>query len=159
MQQQQPGTVTHSCSLLISWRLTRLRVASRYSARTSSYFKVLTRYLPVSSDNNYLCYKCVNVPEVGMATKKFLSALGVPAAEPPFLNFYIRHCHRMVKLILLFSRWYSRQTCIHSNTAPSAKSNHSVHIMRSGRTWTKATLLWEKGLLEYLNWSLLRSSQ
>jgi len=41
MQQQQPGTVTHSriSSLLISRRLTRPRVASRYSVRTSSYFK------------------------------------------------------------------------------------------------------------------------
>jgi len=39
MQQQPPGTVTHSriSSLLISRRLTRPRVASRYSARTSSY--------------------------------------------------------------------------------------------------------------------------
>ena len=35
MQQQQPGTVTHSriSSLLISRRLTRPRVASRYSVR------------------------------------------------------------------------------------------------------------------------------
>jgi len=43
MHQQQPGTVTHSCisSLLISRRLTRLRDASRYSVRTSSYFKQL----------------------------------------------------------------------------------------------------------------------
>ena len=74
MQQQQPGTATHSCisSLLISWRLTRPRVASRYSARTSSYFKQLTSYLPVSRDNNYVCYECVNVPEVGVATPKIL---------------------------------------------------------------------------------------
>jgi len=35
MQQQQPGTVH-------SRRLTRPRVASRYSARTSSYFKQRT---------------------------------------------------------------------------------------------------------------------
>ena len=43
MQQQQPGTV-HSriSSLLISRRLTRPRVASRYSARTFSYFKQLS---------------------------------------------------------------------------------------------------------------------
>jgi len=42
MQRQQPGTVTRSRinSLLISRRLTRL--ASRYSVRTSSYFKQLT---------------------------------------------------------------------------------------------------------------------
>jgi len=41
MQQQQTVTVTHSCisSLLISRRLTRPRVASRYSVWTSSYFK------------------------------------------------------------------------------------------------------------------------
>ena len=40
MQQQQPGTVTHSriTFLLISRRLSRPRVASRYSVRTSSYF-------------------------------------------------------------------------------------------------------------------------
>ena len=38
MQQQQPGIVAHSCisSLLISRQLTRSRVASRYSVRTSS---------------------------------------------------------------------------------------------------------------------------
>jgi len=44
MQQQQPGTVTHSCirSLLISRHLTRPTVASRYSVQTSSYFKQLT---------------------------------------------------------------------------------------------------------------------
>jgi len=38
MQQQQPGTVTHSriSSLLISRRLARPRVASRYSVRTPS---------------------------------------------------------------------------------------------------------------------------
>jgi len=44
MQQQQPGTVTHSriSSLLISRRLTRAKVASRYSFRTSNYFKQLT---------------------------------------------------------------------------------------------------------------------
>jgi len=44
MQQQQPGTVTHShiTSLLISRRLTRPGVASRYSVRTSSYFKQFT---------------------------------------------------------------------------------------------------------------------
>ena len=44
MQQQQPGTVTHShiSSLLISRCLNRPKVASRYSVRTSSYFKQLT---------------------------------------------------------------------------------------------------------------------
>jgi len=44
MQQQQPGTVTrsHIRSLLISRRLTRPRVALRYSVQTSSYFKQLT---------------------------------------------------------------------------------------------------------------------
>jgi len=44
MQKQQHGTVTHSCinSLLISRRLTRSRVASRYSVRTSNYFEQLT---------------------------------------------------------------------------------------------------------------------
>ena len=63
MQQQQPGIVTHSriSSLLISRHLTRPRVASRYSVRTSS------------------------VPEVGVTTQKF--ALRAPVAEPPFLDF------------------------------------------------------------------------
>ena len=39
MQQQQPGTVTHSSisSLLISRRLTRPRVASRYSVRPEGF--------------------------------------------------------------------------------------------------------------------------
>ena len=41
MQQQQPGTVTHSriSSLLISGRLAKPRVASRFSVRTSSVTK------------------------------------------------------------------------------------------------------------------------
>jgi len=66
MQQQQPGTVTHSriSSLLISRRLTRPRVASRYSVWASSYFKQ-------------------NVwPEVGETTQKFSDA-PVLVAEPP----------------------------------------------------------------------------
>jgi len=46
--------------------------------------KLLTSYLTV---NNYVCYECVNVPEVGVATQKFSSALRAPVAEPPFLNF------------------------------------------------------------------------
>ena len=66
MQQQQPGTVTHSRinSLLISRHLTRTRVASRYSVRTSSYFKQLTSYLPVSS---YVitCHECIHVTGSG----------------------------------------------------------------------------------------------
>ena len=43
LQQQQPGTVTHSriSPLLISRCLSRPRVASRYSVQTSSYFKQL----------------------------------------------------------------------------------------------------------------------
>ena len=42
MQQQQPGTVTHSCisSLLISRRLTRPRVALRYSVWTVTWPEV-----------------------------------------------------------------------------------------------------------------------
>jgi len=46
MKQQQPGTVTHShiSSLLISRRLTRPRVASRYLPQTSTFFKQLTSY-------------------------------------------------------------------------------------------------------------------
>ena len=41
MQQQQPGTVSHSCisSLLISRRLTRPRVAWRYSVQTFTCWK------------------------------------------------------------------------------------------------------------------------
>ena len=61
----QAQLYTHSriSSLLISRRLTRPRVASRYSVRTFTW------------------------PEVGVATQKFLDALHVPVAEPPFLNF------------------------------------------------------------------------
>ena len=61
MQQQQPGIVTYSriSSLLISRHLTRPRVASRYSVRTSS------------------------VTESGRGNPK----IRVPVAESPFLNF------------------------------------------------------------------------
>jgi len=52
MQQEQPGTVTHShiSSLLISRRLIRPRVASQYPVQTSSYFKQHASLLPVSGD-------------------------------------------------------------------------------------------------------------
>ena len=57
------GTVTHSCvsSLLISRRLTRPRVVSRYLVRSSSYFKQLTSKLPVGSDNSYVCHECIHM--------------------------------------------------------------------------------------------------
>jgi len=51
--------------------LNRPRVALRYSARTSSYFKQLTSKLPVSSDNNYVCYECINVTGSGHGNPKF----------------------------------------------------------------------------------------
>ena len=65
MQQQQPGTVTYSRinSLQISRRLTRPRLASKYSARTQS-----------------------SVTESGRGSQKFSDALRSPVAEPPFLN-------------------------------------------------------------------------
>ena len=40
--------------------------------------------LPVSSNNIYACDECINVPEVGLATEKFLGPLCAPVAEPPF---------------------------------------------------------------------------
>ena len=40
--------------------------------------------LPASYNNNYVC---IYVPKAGVLTKKFSGALGVPLAEPPFLNF------------------------------------------------------------------------
>ena len=68
--------------------LYRPRIASRYSVWTFSYFEQLTSY-----DNNYVCHECFYVPEVGVATQTFLAALRAPVAEPPFLNFKIRHCN------------------------------------------------------------------
>ena len=38
-----------------------------------------------------MSHECIDVLEVGVATKKILGALRAPEAEPPFLNFYIRH--------------------------------------------------------------------
>jgi len=35
---------------------------------------ILNNSLATSSDNNYVCYECVNVPEVGVTSKKFLNA-------------------------------------------------------------------------------------
>ena len=74
---QQPGTDTHShiSFLLISKRLSRPRVASRYSVRTFSYSLA-------SYDNNYVC--AFRRPEVGVATPKFLDALRAPVVNPPF---------------------------------------------------------------------------
>ena len=84
MQQQQPGALTRSriSSLLISRHLTRPRFASKYSFRTSSYFKLL--YQSVYSDNNYVCHECVNLPEVGMVTQNLSGEFRAPVAEPPF---------------------------------------------------------------------------
>jgi len=64
MQQKQPGTVTHThfSSLLISRCLTRPRVASRYSVRTSSYFKQLMHdWLATKS----VCHECINMTGSG----------------------------------------------------------------------------------------------
>ena len=69
MQQQQPGTVTHShiSSLLISRCLSRPRVASRYSVQTPTYFKQLASY-----ENNYVCHKCIYVTGNGRGNSKIL---------------------------------------------------------------------------------------
>ena len=77
---QQPGTDTHShiSFLLISRRLSRPRLASRYSIRTSSYS------LLASYDNNYVRHKAFTRPEVGVATQKFSAALRAPVLNPPF---------------------------------------------------------------------------
>ena len=81
---QQPGTDTHShiSFLLISRRLSRPRISSRHSVRTSSY-SLLGSY-----DNNYVHHKCVYTPEVGVATQNFLGALCAPVLNPlsKFLN-------------------------------------------------------------------------
>ena len=69
MQEWHAATTTrHSYTLTYQFltdlqTLTRPRVASRYSVRTSS------------------------VPEVGVTTQKFAGALRAPVAEPPFLDF------------------------------------------------------------------------
>jgi len=52
-------------------RLTRPRVALRYSARTSSYFKQRTSLLRVSSDNNYVRYECINYRKWAWQSKNF----------------------------------------------------------------------------------------
>ena len=112
MQQwQQPGTVTHSriSSLLISRRLTRPRDASRCTVRTSSYFKQLTSQLPVSGDNNYVC---VDVPEVGVASRKSSGALRATEAEPPFLNFQIRH---WIAILKQHCHYHSHSQCARTN--------------------------------------------
>ena len=59
------GTVTHSCisCLLISRRLSRLRVASRYSVRTSSYFKAIYENIIMCVMNAFMW------PKVGVATR------------------------------------------------------------------------------------------
>ena len=40
-------------------------------------------------------------PEVGVATQIFSSAFRVPVAEPPFLNFWIRHCQLLARRVSL----------------------------------------------------------
>ena len=86
MQQQQPGTATHSCicSSLISWHLTRPR---GIQLGLPAILKQLTSYLPVSSDNNYVCYECVNGPEVGVASQKILECASCPSGWTPLSKF------------------------------------------------------------------------
>jgi len=69
MQQQQPGTVTHShiSFLLISRRLSRYCLG----------LELLRFGLPAWH----------TWPEVGVAAQKFSNALRVPVAQPPFWNF------------------------------------------------------------------------
>ena len=111
MQQQQPGTVTHSriSFLLISRLLTRPRVVSRYSFRTFAW------------------------PEVGVATPKFSAALHVPVAEPPFLNFWIRHWRSKNMSQYAQYRWVDTTCLIIQFTylAPTLLSLHSNVL----KTW------------------------
>ena len=81
IQQQQPGTVTHMYQfpILISRRLSRPRVASRYSVRTSAIFS-LASYDKKRVVNAFMWCKWAWQP-------KNLDALCVPVAQPPFLNF------------------------------------------------------------------------
>ena len=96
MQQQQPGTVTHSriSSLLISRRLTRPKVASRFSVRPeeSATARLGVRDFfcdgPLGSAFQLLLYECVHVTESGRGNpKNFRRASRAPVTEPPFLNF------------------------------------------------------------------------
>ena len=65
-------------------RLTRPRVASRYSARTSSYFKQRTSLLQVGSDNNYVRYECINYRKWAWQSKNFRVRFVRPWLNPPF---------------------------------------------------------------------------
>ena len=79
MQQQQPGTVTHSLisSLLISRRLTRPAVLNNSPCLTSM----------LRLDNNYVCHECNHVTGGGRGNPKILPVLRTPVAESQFINF------------------------------------------------------------------------
>ena len=88
MQQQQPGTVIHSCisSLLISRGLTGPRVASRYSVRTSSYLKhSLASYQSVVTI--ITCHECIDVTRSGCGNPKFFRCALCAGGWIPFCEF------------------------------------------------------------------------
>ena len=73
MQQQQPGTATHS------------RISSLPISRRLTIGLELLRDIQFGlSDNNYVC---IDMLEVGVASQKSSGTLRAPEAEPPFLNF------------------------------------------------------------------------
>ena len=80
---QQPGTDTHShiSFLLISRRLSRPRVASRYSVWTSGYS------LLASYNNNYVRHKYVYATGSGRGNTTIFGCASRASAELPFLNF------------------------------------------------------------------------
>ena len=48
---------------------------------------------PSVQPSSYILYECVHVTESGRGDPKISGALRAPVTEPPFLNFYIRHCY------------------------------------------------------------------
>ena len=84
MQQQQPGTVTHShiSSLLISRCLSRPRVASKYQFGLPA---ILNNSL-ASYNNNYVCHKCIYVTGNGRGNPKIFSRAAAWTPLSKYLN-------------------------------------------------------------------------
>ena len=77
-------THTHINSLLISRRLPRPRVASRYSVWISSYLIQLASY---QSATIITCHKCISVTESGRGNSKFSECASCASGWTPLPKF------------------------------------------------------------------------
>ena len=115
--QAQLHTHIHISSILISRRLTRPRVASRYSDTLNNSLASFNTH--ARSDNNYVCHECIHVAKFRRSNPKFFGCASRTSGWTPlskFLNSPLSwgHVHGAVhmaaamlvcKMAMVSTRW------------------------------------------------------